>query len=68
MARTVSGLGGSWENDHQARQDCKVSGGPSGHVGGAEHHRMSYTWQSQQEKPLPPAVFSHHSLLRKLTL
>lgn len=47
---------------------AKVTGGPSGHVAGAEHHRVSYACPNQQELPLPPAVFSQHPLLRKLTL
>ena len=49
---TVSVLGGSREGDHQAGQDSKVSGGPPGHVAREGHHRMSYTCQIQQQKPL----------------
>lgn len=60
-------LGGAWEDDHQAGEECKVSGGPPGHTAGAEHQRMSYTCQSQQQKPLPPAEFSQHALLRGRT-
>lgn len=62
---TVSVSGGPWEGDHQAGQDSKVSGGPPGHVAGEGHHRMSYTCQNQQQKPLllqssPSIMFYAH--------
>lgn len=60
-------VGGGREGDHQAAQDSKVSRGPPDTQLGQSTHDVSYACQNQQQKPHPPAQFSQHALLRRLT-